>query len=70
MVIPPDALKRGGARPGWDGGAYAFMRRVLETETGGALYRKRHRGVPANKPLLGLQSGGGGIRTLERAYAR
>jgi hypothetical protein len=41
VLIPPDALKRGGARPGWDGGAYAFMRRVLETETGGALYRKR-----------------------------
>jgi len=41
VLIPPDALKRGGARPGWDGGAYAFMRRVLETETGGGLYRKR-----------------------------
>ena len=41
VVIPPDALKRGGARPGWDGGAYAFMRRVLETETetGGGLYQ-------------------------------
>jgi transposase len=41
VLIPPDALKRGGARPGWDGGAYAFMRRVLDTETGGGLYRKR-----------------------------
>jgi hypothetical protein len=41
VLIPPDALKRQGARPGWDGGAYAFMRRVLETETGGGLYRKR-----------------------------
>ncbi len=41
VLIPPDALKRRGARPGWDGGAYAFMRRVLETETGGGLYRKR-----------------------------
>jgi len=41
VLIPPDALKRGGPRPGWDGGAYAFMRRVLETETGGGLYRKR-----------------------------
>ncbi len=41
VLIPPDALKRGGPRPGWDGGAYAFMRRVLDTETGGGLYRKR-----------------------------
>jgi hypothetical protein len=41
VIVPPDAIKRGGARPGWDGGAYAFMRRVLATETGGTLYRKR-----------------------------
>ena len=33
--------KRGGTRPGWDGGLYAFMRRVLATEHGGALYAKR-----------------------------
>ncbi len=26
--------------PGWDGGAYAHMRRVLETDVGGGLYRK------------------------------
>ena len=32
----------GGARPGWNGGLYDFMRRVLATEHGGALYRKRH----------------------------
>ncbi len=41
VLIPPDALKRRGARPGWDGGLYAFMRRVLETDHGGELYRKR-----------------------------
>ena len=41
VLIPPDALKRRGARPGWDGGAYAFMRRVLDTDHGGGLYRKR-----------------------------
>jgi transposase len=41
VLIPPDASKRSGARPGWDGGAYAFMRRVLATEAGGALYAKR-----------------------------
>jgi hypothetical protein len=41
VLIPPDAGKRKGTRPGWDGGAYAHMRRVLSTELGGALYRKR-----------------------------
>ncbi|MEA2188469.1 MAG: Transposase domain [Solirubrobacteraceae bacterium] len=28
-------------RPGWDGGLYAFMRRVLQTNYGSDLYRKR-----------------------------
>ncbi len=41
VLVPPDGDKRKGTRPGWDGGLYAFMRRVLETEAGGALYRKR-----------------------------
>jgi len=41
VLIPPDAKKRAGARPGWDGGLYAFMRRVLETKAGGELYAKR-----------------------------
>jgi transposase len=42
VLIPPDAGKRKGARPGWDGGIYAFMRRVLATDRGGELYRKRN----------------------------
>ncbi len=41
VLIPPDAKSRKGARPGWDGGLYAFMRRVLATPTGAELYRKR-----------------------------
>jgi DDE family transposase len=41
VLIPPDAGKRKGARPGWDGGLYAFMRRVLNTDHGGGLYSKR-----------------------------
>jgi transposase len=41
VLVPPDAKRRGGARPGWDGGLYAFMRRVLATERGGELYTKR-----------------------------
>jgi Transposase DDE domain len=41
VLIPPDSKKREGARPGWQGGYYAFMRRVLATEHAGELYRKR-----------------------------
>jgi hypothetical protein len=45
VLIPPDAGLRQGARPGWDGGLYAFMRRVLSTEQAKALYRKRRETV-------------------------
>jgi transposase len=41
VLIPPDAGKRKAARPGWDGGLYAFMRRALSTDHGGGLYAKR-----------------------------
>jgi transposase len=41
VLVPPDADKRKGTRPDWDGGPYAFMRSVLESELGQALYRKR-----------------------------
>jgi Transposase DDE domain len=41
VLIPPDAGKRKGTRPGWDGGAHAHMRRVLQSDLGNALYRKR-----------------------------
>ena len=41
VLIPPDAGKRKGSRPGWDGGLYAFMRRVLNSDHGGGLYAKR-----------------------------
>jgi hypothetical protein len=41
VLIPPDGGKRNQARPGWDGGLYAFMRRVLKTDAGATLYGKR-----------------------------
>jgi transposase len=50
VLIPPDASKRRGARPGWDGGLYAFMRRVLATDHGGDLYRQRQ---PMIEPVFG-----------------
>jgi hypothetical protein len=41
VLVPPDANKRQGTRPGWNGGFYAFMRRALATPAGAALYRRR-----------------------------
>ncbi len=41
VLVPPDAGKRKTPRPGWEGGAYAFMRRVLATDHASALYGKR-----------------------------
>jgi hypothetical protein len=41
VLVPPDANKRKGPRPEWDGGLYAFMRRVLATDLGAGLYGKR-----------------------------
>lgn len=54
VLIPPDAGKRTGIRPGWPGGAYARMRRVLSTELGRALDRKRL--ITATHNLLKLHS--------------
>ena len=50
VLIPPDAGLRKTTRPGWDGGLYAFMRRVLATEQGKALYQKRKATV---EPVFG-----------------
>jgi hypothetical protein len=41
VLIPLDSSRRKEARPGWRGGAYAFMRSVLATEHGAELYRQR-----------------------------
>jgi hypothetical protein len=41
VLVPPDGGLRTGARPGWTGGFYDFMRRVLATPGGRALYRQR-----------------------------
>ena len=41
VLIPPDSGLRTKPRPGWDGGYYAFMRRVLSTELGASLYKQR-----------------------------
>src|SRR4051794_11644964 len=40
VLVPPDAGLRKGPRPGWTGGLYDSMRRVLATPEGRALYRQ------------------------------
>src|SRR5215207_2418493 len=41
VLVPPDGGLRTGARPGWTGGLYDFVRRVLATPAGRGLYRQR-----------------------------
>jgi transposase len=42
VLVPPDSRKReGDTRPGWQGGRYTWMRRLLATELADGLYRKR-----------------------------
>ena len=50
VLIPPDSKKRTTARPGWDGGRYAWMRRLLATDYGRELYAKRHNVI---EPVFG-----------------
>jgi len=35
-LIPPDSTRRKNTRPGWNGGAYDFLRSVLSTDRGSA----------------------------------
>ena len=50
VVVPPDSMVRQGARPGWEGGVYSFMRRVLLTDLGRELYERRRRSI---EPVFG-----------------
>ena len=50
VLVPPDSMVREGARPGWEGGMYDFMRRVLKSDLGRELYEKRRRSV---EPVFG-----------------
>jgi hypothetical protein len=50
VLIPPDSGKRTGERPGWTGGRYSFMRRVLAPDLGRETYRKRQQSI---EPVYG-----------------
>jgi transposase len=63
VLIPPDAGKRKSARPGWQGGRYEWMRRVLATELGERLYRQRSQTV---EPMFGHTKHNRGMSRFHR----
>lgn len=46
VLVPPDSSLASTSRAGWDGGMYSFMRRVLTSPHGHALYQVRRRIEP------------------------
>lgn len=66
VLIPPDSSRRKSARPGWDGGAYDFMRSVLETDRGHALYRQRK---ALSEPIFGHTKHNRGFTRFHRRGA-
>jgi hypothetical protein len=64
VLVAPDSGLRTDARPGWEGGYYAFMRRVLATDHGHALYSKRKDSI---EPVFGQIKGN---RRLDRFLRR
>lgn len=65
VLVPPDSglRKATDTRPGWNKGLYAFMRRVLATETGKAIYTKRQATV---EPVFGQLKFNRGIDRFQR----
>jgi transposase len=63
VLVPPDSMIRQGARPGWEGGMYSFMRRVLSTDLGRELYIKRRHSI---EPVFGQIKYNRGITRFRR----
>jgi hypothetical protein len=63
VLVSPDSSLRRGARPGWTGGLYDFMRRVLATDDGRALYRRRQATI---EPVFGQVKFNRQIRRFQR----
>jgi Transposase DDE domain len=60
---PPDSGLRTAPRPGWTGGLYDFMRRVLATPAGRAAYRTRQATI---EPVFGQRKFNRQIRRFQR----
>jgi transposase len=65
VLIPPDSglRKASDTRPGWNKGLYAFMRNVLATDLGRAIYLKRQATV---EPVFGQLKFNRGINRFQR----
>src|SRR3989440_2580287 len=63
VLLPPDAGLRDGTGPGGDKGAYAFIRRVLPTDAGPALYKHRKATV---EPVFAQNKFNRGFRRFQR----
>jgi transposase len=63
VLVPPDSGLRKGPRPGWTGGFYDFMRRVLATTDGRAIYRTRQSTI---EPVFGQLKFNRQIRRFQR----
>jgi type IV secretory pathway protease TraF len=63
VLVPPDSGLRGAPRPGWTGGLYDFMRRVLATPHGRVLYRQRQITI---EPVFGQLKFNRQIRRFQR----
>jgi hypothetical protein len=63
VLVAPDAGLRRGARPGWTGGMYSFMRRVLATQHGRDLYRQRQSTI---EPVFGQIKFNRAIKRFQR----
>src|SRR3954470_4598316 len=63
VLIPPDTSRRRTTRRNWDGGHYEFMRRVLATDRGGELYRKRQ---PMIEPVFAQMTFNRGLDRFRR----
>jgi transposase len=63
VLIPPDTSRRRTTRRNWDGGHYDFMRRVLATDRGGGLYRRRQ---PMIEPVFAQMKFNRGLDRFRR----
>ena len=63
VLVSPDSSLRQGPRPGWTGGLYDVMRRMLATPDGRALYRRRQATI---EPVFGQLKFNRQIRRFQR----
>ncbi|HEY1711458.1 MAG TPA: transposase [Solirubrobacteraceae bacterium] len=63
VLIPPQSRTRETPRPGWDTGRYAFMRAVLDSPAGSALYHQRAQSI---EPTFGQIKHNRGFRQFRR----